>query len=484
MTAKWPMRFTGHDSCTRNGMKHRFEAMRWLVLFVCSFFSPLGGMQAQIVVEPGSVDYGRIDGPKDRVVDVVFTNQGTKDALVLTTTVLPEYSYRWSAKTVSPDSSIVLRIKFNPQQKGKYNDEVSVFFSTMMKPVVVKFKAEVNYIDRRDSPACPSFNDRPTDCCNDAFTVEVVDAVSGQPLRDARVRIYEQGVKQRDIRTDRSGRYSEAIPIGYYLVAASADGYSSADSTGYINRRNNFLQLRLHPIPEPEVIADVNSPKEAPAEVAVETPTPPVHPQEKNEITPTDNEVITIVTGGVPEPVYVPSNLVFLVDVSQSMFYKSRLELLKTGLVELIDALEEVDRMALISYAETTDEVIGLTAGDGKAELIGAVAGLTAGGRTKGAKGFRHAYGMLELYGKAGANNRLVVVTDGAFTTMDAQNIVELAAEYSAKGIATTIVGVRCLEGGCEKLALIAEACGSQLVILDALDAGGETLLREVAGRR
>jgi Ca-activated chloride channel family protein len=465
-------------------MKHRFEAMRWLVLFVCSFFSPLGGMQAQIVVEPGSVDYGRIDGPKDRVVDVVFTNQGTKDALVLTTTVLPEYSYRWSAKTVSPDSSIVLRIKFNPQQKGKYNDEVSVFFSTMMKPVVVKFKAEVNYIDRRDSPACPSFNDRPTDCCNDAFTVEVVDAVSGQPLRDARVRIYEQGVKQRDIRTDRSGRYSEAIPIGYYLVAASADGYSSADSTGYINRRNNFLQLRLHPLPEPEVIADVNSPKEAPAEVAVETPTPPVPPQEKNEIEPADNEVITIVTGGVPEPVYVPSNLVFLVDVSQSMFYKSRLELLKTGLVELIDALEEVDRMALISYAETTDEVIGRTAGDGKAELTGAVAGLTAGGRTKGAKGFRHAYGMLELYGKAGANNRLVVVTDGAFTTMDAQNIVELAAEYSAKGIATTIVGVRCLEGGCEKLALIAEACGSQLVILDALDAGGETLLREVAGRR
>jgi Ca-activated chloride channel family protein len=471
-------------------MKHRFEAMRWLVLFVCSFFSPLGGMQAQIVVEPGSVDYGRIDGPKDRVVDLVFTNEGAKDALVLTTTVLPEYSYRWSAKTVSPDSSIVLRIKFNPQQKGKYNDEVSVFFSTMMKPVVVKFKAEVNYIDRRDSPACPSFNDRPTDCCNDAFTVEVVDAVSGQPLRDARVRIYEQGVKQRDIRTDRSGRYSEAIPIGYYLVAASADGYSSADSTGYINRRNNFLQLRLNPLPEPEVVADAIDQGGGPTDARPEAPKPLIHPHNKTEPEQANEEVITVITGGVPEPVqpveavYVPSNLVFLVDVSQSMFYKSRLELLKTGLVELIDALEDVDRMALISYAETTDEVIGLTAGDGKAELTGAVAGLTAGGRTKGAKGFRHAYGMLELYGKAGANNRLVVVTDGAFTTMDAQNIVELAAEYSAKGIATTIVGVRCLEGGCEKLALIAEACGSQLVILDALDAGGETLLREVAGRR
>ena len=458
--------------------------MRWLAVVVCFLFSPIGGMHAQIVAEPTSVDYGSIDGPKDRVVDVVFTNQGQKDALVLTTTVLPEYSYRWSAKRVAPDSSIVLRIKFNPQQKGKFNDEVSVFFSTMMKPIVVKFKADVNYIDRRDNPACPSFNERPSDCCGDAFTVEVVDAVSGAPLRDARVRIFEQGVKQRDIRTDRSGRYTEAIPIGYYLVAASADGYSSADSTGYINRRNNFLQLRLHPLPEPEVIADVSTPVEAPAEVAVETPTPPVHPQEKNEIKLPDNEAIPIVTGGVPEPVYTPSNLVFLVDVSQSMFYKSRLELLKTGLVELIEALEGVDRMALISYAETTDEVIGLTSGDGKEALTRAVGGLTAGGRTKGAKGFRHAYGMLELYGKAGANNRLVVVTDGAFTTMDAQNIVELATEYRAKGIETTIVGVRCLEGGCEKLALIAEACGGELVILDALDTGGETLLREVARRR
>lgn len=447
-------------------------------------------MHAQIVVEPTSVDYGSIDGPKDRVVDLVFTNSGTKDALVLTTTVLPEYSYRWSSKRVAPDSSIVLRVKFNPQQKGKYNDEVSVFFSTMMKPIVVEFKAEVNYIDRRDNPACPNFNERPTDCCGDAFTVEVVDAVSGQPLRDARVRIYEQGVKQRDIRTDKAGRYSEAIPIGYYLVAASAEGYSPADSAGYINRRNNFLQLRLQPLPEPEIIAEVRTPEVVPSEAAVEPPAPPIHPQPKNEPEQPAEEPITIVTGGVPEPplptapAYLPSNLVFLVDVSQSMFYKSRLELLKAGLVELIDGLDGVDRMALISYAETTDEVIGLTSGDGKKELTSAVAGLTAGGRTKGAKGFRHAYGMLELYGKAGANNRLVVVTDGAFTTMDAQNIVELAAEYRAKGIETTIVGVRCLEGGCEKLALIAEACGGQLVILDALDTGGETLLREVALRR
>lgn len=463
--------------------------MRWLSVVLVLLVSPIGGMVGQIVAEPASVDYGVIDGPKDRVVDVVFTNEGSVDALVLTTSVMPEYSYRWSAKRVAPDSSIVLRVKFNPQQKGKYNDEVSVFFSSMTKPIAVKFKAEVNYIDRRDNPACPSFNERPSECCGDAFTVEVVDDLSGAPIKDARVRIFEQGVKQRDVRTDRSGRYTEAIPIGYYLVAASAEGYAPADSAGYINRRNNFLQLRLSPLPVEEAVEVVVEAIEPVASPSREEEKPRIPPQNENTTAAPEEEVITIVTGGVPEPeppaapAYVPSNLVFLVDVSQSMFYKSRLELLKTGLVELIEALDGVDRMALISYAETTDEVIGLTQGDGKEALTSAVAGLTAAGRTKGAKGFRHAYGMLELHGKQGANNRLVVVTDGAFTTMDAQTIVELAAEYRSKAIETTIVGVRCLPGGCEKLAAISEACGGRLVILDELDSSGEKLLREVAGR-
>lgn len=459
--------------------------MRLVPLFVALFWLlPTGRMLAQVVPDRTLIAYETIERGTDRVVDITFANQGDKDALVLTTEAMPEYTTRWSERKVAPGESITLRVKFNPTKKGRYDDKITVFFSTMMAPIELRFTADVQFVDRSDNPACPDFGTRPANCCdNDEFTVEVVDRETQLPIRGARVRIYEQGRKQRDVRTDREGIYTEPIPIGYYLVHASSEGYSSVDTTGYINRRNNFIRLELlalEPLPAEEEAEEMSE------EIVVVTGGIPddiqSDPHEMPEVEPVIS-AITVTSSTLPENRYAPNNIVFLVDVSQSMFYKSRLELLKGSMLGMIDVLRTSDRVALVSYAETTEEVIGMTRATDKKLVENAVRGLTAGGRTAGAKGFRKAYGLLSRERADGANNQLIVVTDGAFRTMDAQNIIELAGEYAKEGIVTTIVGVRCSDASRDKLAAIAAACGGSFIAIEDLDDEGELLVEEIRKR-
>jgi len=85
-----------------------------------------------------------------------------------------------------------LRIKFNPIKEGAFMEDIEVYFSSMQKPIVLKIRAEVNYIDRNDSPACPDFRQRPDDCCGDEPTlIHVINAQTGKPIKEARVRIVE-----------------------------------------------------------------------------------------------------------------------------------------------------------------------------------------------------------------------------------------------------------------------------------------------------
>lgn len=459
--------------------------MRFAPLLIALFYVlPTGRMLAQVTPDRTLIAYETIERGTDRVVDITFTNEGDTDALVFTTDALPEYATRWSKRSVEPNGSITLRVKFNPNKKGRYDDKITVFFSTMMTPVELRFTSDVQFVDRSDNPACPDFGSRPADCCDDdAFAVEVVDEVTQRPIASARVRIYEQGRKQRDVRTDREGIYTEPIPIGFYLVHASADGYSSADTTGYINRRNNYIRIALQPL-EPLVEEELEEP--APDDIVIYTGGIPDDigrsDLEMPEVEPVVS-AITVTSSELPEDRYAPNNIVFLVDVSQSMFYKSRLELLKGSMLGMIDVLRVSDRVALVSYAETTEEVIGMTRATDKKLLESAVRGLTAGGRTAGAKGFRRAYGLLSREKSAQANNQLIVVTDGAFRTMDAQNIIELAEEYAKEGIVTTIVGVRCSDSSRKKLADIAAACGGSFIAIEDLDDEGDLLLSEIRKR-
>ncbi len=110
-----------------------------------------------------------------------------------------------------------------------------------------------------------------------------------------------------------------------------------------------------------------------------------------------------------------PTNLVFLIDVSGSMFGDDRLGLLQKSFKELTDELTENDRVSIVTYASGVETVLEGATGDerGKKKIKKALDGLSAGGSTNGEGGLKLAYELAEENFIEEGNNRVILATDG-----------------------------------------------------------------------
>ena len=144
------------------------------------------------------------------------------------------------------------------------------------------------------------------------------------------------------------------------------------------------------------------------------------------------------------EPDKVPAhNLVFLIDVSGSMYGDDRLGLLKKSFKKLVEKLDKDDKVSIVTYASGTAVVLDSVSGDKKDEIIAAIDDLEAGGSTAGAAGIQSAYALAEKNYSKDANNRIILVTDGDFNVgiYDTGELVAYIEQERNKGIFLTILG-------------------------------------------
>ncbi len=109
----------------------------------------------------------------------------------------------------------------------------------------------------------------------------------------------------------------------------------------------------------------------------------------------------------------IPSNIVFLIDVSGSMNDYDKLPLLQMGFDMLVDDLNENDRVSIVTYASDSSVVIAGVPGNEHTTIKKAINSLSAGGSTNGGDGIRSAYRLAEKYFIDGGNNRVIMATDG-----------------------------------------------------------------------
>ncbi len=111
----------------------------------------------------------------------------------------------------------------------------------------------------------------------------------------------------------------------------------------------------------------------------------------------------------------VPSNIVFLVDVSGSMQSDYKLPLLKKTLKMMVDELRPEDRISIVTYSGRTDVILEGVRGNKKWKINRAIDSLRAGGSTAGSKGIRTAYDIARDNFIRRGNNRVILATDGDF---------------------------------------------------------------------
>jgi Ca-activated chloride channel family protein len=138
-----------------------------------------------------------------------------------------------------------------------------------------------------------------------------------------------------------------------------------------------------------------------------------------------------------------PSNLVFLIDVSGSMYPANKLPLLKRSLRLLVEQLRPEDRVAIVVYAGAAGLVLPSTPGSERGRIMAAIEELEAGGSTAGGAGLRLAYDVARESHIASGNNRIILATDGDFNigvSSDAE-MVRLVEEKRRQGTFLTVLG-------------------------------------------
>ncbi len=110
-----------------------------------------------------------------------------------------------------------------------------------------------------------------------------------------------------------------------------------------------------------------------------------------------------------------PCNLVFLIDVSGSMADANKLSLIRPTMRMLVEQLTENERVAIVVYNEKARVLLHSTSGDRKQEIIDAIEGLQANGRTNGGDGIRLAYDMATRHIVERGVNRVILCTAGDF---------------------------------------------------------------------
>lgn len=186
-----------------------------------------------------------------------------------------------------------------------------------------------------------------------------------------------------------------------------------------------------------------------------------------------------IPTENLPE-----SNLVFLIDVSGSMFGPTRLDLVKSSLKLLVNNLREKDKVAIVIYAGSAGEKLPSTSGSDKQKIREALDELQAGGSTAGGEGIRLAYKIARKNFIKGGNNRVILCTDGDFNVgvSSKEGLESLIEEERKSGVFLTVLGYGMGNYKDNKMQALAEKGNGNHAYIDNIQEANKVLVNEFGG--
>ncbi len=137
------------------------------------------------------------------------------------------------------------------------------------------------------------------------------------------------------------------------------------------------------------------------------------------------------------------SNLVFLVDVSGSMYSQDKLPLVVDSLKKLTAEMTKKDRISIVTYSGEERVIISGARGNMR-NCIGELADtLVASGCTNGEAGINMAYDIAARNYIQGGSNRVILATDGDLNVgiSDKDELSEFISKKRGSGIYLTVLG-------------------------------------------
>jgi Ca-activated chloride channel family protein len=179
-----------------------------------------------------------------------------------------------------------------------------------------------------------------------------------------------------------------------------------------------------------------------------------------------------------------PMNLVFLIDVSGSMYDADKLPLVQKSFSVLADELDERDRISIVTYAGTDSVVLDGVSGESRDKILSAIYSLEAGGSTAGAAGISTAYEIAEKHFIEGGNNRIILATDGDLNVgISSESELKRLVEKKCKsGVYLSVLGFGTGNIKDNKMETLADNGNGNYSYIDSINEAKKVLVDEMGG--
>ncbi len=454
------------------------------LLFFAAFFTNMVTI-GQVSFDKVKYDFGDLEAYSARYVDIVLSNEGTKQEWLLSVKKPMEVMYINSGQFIEKDSSIIVRLQVNPRTKGRFSYNVEIFTSDRAEATTIKLTGNLKDFDQNDVSAftaCPNFSDRPGGKDPNGFdlTVVTVDKETRETLSQSTVSMLQNGMPIWTKKTDKKGKIKEDATLGLSYFYATHEGYNSTELGAYINFQRNYIVLELDRNPDViiPVPVDTSIIAEVPPEIIIEIED---HIEEDTatfiaEVPPSFEE---LKDDDFTSENFAPINVVFVLDVSSSMRDADKMELMKYSLFQLTEMLRPQDKMGIVTYSSKTHVLLSPTSGSEKGEIREKVEDLKASGFTAGGKGIKLGFAQAKRALIEDGVNHVIVITDGAFNR-DSDDYQRYVKKYAKKGIHLSVVGIKNKEKDKEEMIEAATLGGGHYVPIFKLADAQKNLKQEI----
>ncbi len=177
-----------------------------------------------------------------------------------------------------------------------------------------------------------------------------------------------------------------------------------------------------------------------------------------------------------------PAILTFVVDVSGSMDYENRLELVKRALGLLLGELRAEDRVGLVVYGSEGRVLLEHTSD--KAAIGRAVDRLVAEGSTNAEEGLVLGYELADRAFRRGALNRVILCSDGVANVgaTGPQSILARIGQAADRGIELTTVGFGMGNYNDVLMEQLADKGDGRYAYVDTLDEARRVFVEDLTG--
>lgn len=177
-------------------------------------------------------------------------------------------------------------------------------------------------------------------------------------------------------------------------------------------------------------------------------------------------------------------NLVFLIDVSGSMYDDNKLPLVQKSFSMLTDNLTAADRVSIVTYAGSDEVVLEGADGNDRKKILRAINDLEAGGSTAGAAGINTAYDIAQKYFIDGGNNRVILATDGDLNVglSSESELTRLIEEKRESGVFLSVLGFGTGNYKDNRLEALADYGNGNYSYIDSEKEAKKVLVDEMSG--